>query len=463
MFAKVKHLLAQWHMLEGRDTVVAGVSGGADSVCLLQILWKLQKVYGYHLVAVHINHGLRKETAMRDQRYVESLCASWQIPCKVFQTDIKVLAKEQGMSEEEAGRMFRYQCFADVAASKEHSVVAVAHHMQDQVETMLFRMARGTGISGLKGMVPVLKRQDMTVIRPLLCVKRQEIEEYLKSCGIAFCQDETNEQTIYQRNFIRHEIIPALCHVNEQAVEHLACLAQQAAQVDAYVQAETLRVYKELVVCQQQQGKYETLYQMPVEKVMQLPVLLQQELFRNVLKEASGSLKDITRQHITLALSCLQEKGAKVSLPYQLEVFHNYAHLLVGKVVSEKAKTETDLQKNCENLKNSFCFREYSYENGREIDKKNYTKTIDCGRIKGTLNVRYRQPGDRIVIDCAGREKSLKKFFVDEKIPQYQRDTIPLVCDGNYVIWIVGYRLSPAYYITENTQTALDIIYVDKE
>ena len=462
MLEKVGNYIEKLHMLENKDTVVAGVSGGADSLCLLHLLVRLRERYGYQLAVVHVNHGIRGEEARRDEAYVKQVCALWQVECEVFETDVAALAREQGWTEEEAGRSFRYQCFAKVAARYENSVVAVAHHMEDQAETVLFRMARGTGMSGLKGMLPVMAQNQMTVIRPLLCLHRFEIEAYLKEQDIAFCQDYTNEMTIYHRNYIRHEVVPALVNVNDKAVEHIASLAEQAAQMDEYLNSEVARIYKQVTEPLGKQGEYEVLYRLPVREMEALPQLLRQELVRRILCEAAGSLKDITRQHITLSLSCLGNAGARVNLPYGIEVFQNYHYFLVGRKQAGVKKGLQDNRRNCENLEKCFTFCEYLYKNGVKIDKKNYTKTIDCGKIRGTLCVRYRQPGDRIAVDIKGHQKSLKKFFIDEKIPQYMRDEIPLVCDGQDVVWIVGVRLSPAYYVDQHTKNAMDIIYCNE-
>ena len=459
MQKKVRNYIEKLHMLENTDTVVAGVSGGADSLCLLHLLAQLREEYGFTLVAVHVNHGIRGADAFQDAAYVKQICQLWQVECQVFETDIKALAKEQGWTEEEAGRKFRYQCFANVAKRSANSVAAVAHHMEDQAETVLFRMARGTGLAGLKGMLPVSRQGELAIIRPLLGVHRWEIEAYLLEQGIDYCRDYTNDLTIYHRNYIRHEIVPAFSKVNEQAVEHIASLAQQAAQMEAYLDSEVTRMFGQMVERLEPKGGYETLYRLPVKEMEVLPQLLRQEVMRRLMHVLSGSLKDITRQHIVLALDCLAENGAKVNLPYGMEVFRSYDYMLAGRRRKDAKRGLKFAGRNCENLEKYFSFCEYLYKKERKIDKKNYTKTIDCGKIRDTLCVRYRQTGDRIAVDLEGHCKSLKKYFIDEKIPQYMRDEIPLVCDGQDVVWIVGYRLSPAYYVDQHTIKAMDIIY----
>lgn len=454
MITKVKEFIEEFHMLEDAKRIVVGVSGGADSVCLLHVLKELRDCnkIGAELLAVHVNHGIRGAAAEQDQHFVEELCRNWKVSCRVFREDIPKLAKERGMTEEEAGRAFRYLCFSQVAKEQLASVVAVAHHKEDQAETILFRMARGTGIDGLVGMQPISERDGIRVIRPFLCLHRQEIETYMKEKAIDFCTDETNHNSEYSRNYIRHELLPQMEYVNQQAVEHICQMSRQADAVMEYVNQQAEFLFWQQVGVERDIFRQKTGFlKINVNWLLSQHPVICTIIIRQMLVKAGGGLKDIERRHLELIQNMLANPDAKrIDLPYGLEAFICYENLLIGK--NKKGI-------NCENLVKYFDFSEIFPDKVAEIKKKSYTKTIDCAKIKGMLTVRYRQPGDFITIDCQGHQKSLNRYFIDEKIPKHIRERIPLVCDGGQIVWIVGYRLNPAYYVTEVTKRALQMTF----
>lgn len=226
--ADVEKFIREYDMLRQSDCVVAGVSGGADSVCMLLILSELSETMGFAVKAVHLNHMIRGAEADRDEEFVRSLCERKGIPLECFRRDIPAIAKEEGLSSEEAGRRIRYQLFeetADAAKDEYERVrIAVAHNRDDLAETVLFNMARGSSLKGLTGIRPVRDN----IIRPILFAGRAEIEEYLEEQKEDFCIDSTNLGDDYSRNKIRHVIIPALKELNAGAVDHIFDMAMDA-------------------------------------------------------------------------------------------------------------------------------------------------------------------------------------------------------------------------------------------
>ena len=214
---KMLSFMEKYHMLDGCKTLVIGVSGGADSVCLLLLLEKVCKERGILPVVVHIEHGIRGKESLSDAAFVENLCKQKDILFHRFSYAVEKIAKESGESTEEAGRRLRYDTFFQVAEQYEQAKIAVAHNENDQAETVLFHLARGSGIKGMGGIPPVRGN----IIRPLLGVSRAEIEQYLKEAGQPYCTDSTNALDIYARNRIRHEALPSLNGVNAQAVSHI--------------------------------------------------------------------------------------------------------------------------------------------------------------------------------------------------------------------------------------------------
>ena len=217
MLKKIAAFVEQHQMLLRGDHVLAGVSGGADSVCLLLVLLELQKEYRLTLTVVHVEHGIRGEDSRRDAAFVESLCARLGVELKVFYEDAVAFSKEHGMTLEEGARELRYTRFSEVLNKDGANRIAVAHNQNDSGETLLFHLARGSGLKGMCGIVPVRGK----VIRPLLCVSRREIEDFLRERGQEFCTDATNLDILYSRNKIRHQVLPLLTEINAQAVEHL--------------------------------------------------------------------------------------------------------------------------------------------------------------------------------------------------------------------------------------------------
>ena len=206
MYERVRAYVKKYHMLQEKDHVIAGVSGGADSVCLLFMLVKLQKEMRFGLTVVHIHHGLRGESADADENYVRALCEKLDVELLAFHEDVGRYAKEQKLTLEEAGRNVRRHIFEEVCHRKNGTRIALAHHQNDNAETLLWNLSRGCGLKGIGGISPV----DGKYIRPLLGVRRQEIEEYLKENNIDYCTDETNLEDHYTRNRLRNHVIPYL-------------------------------------------------------------------------------------------------------------------------------------------------------------------------------------------------------------------------------------------------------------
>ena len=236
MLKKVKNFIEQHHMIEAGEKILAGVSGGADSVCLLLVLAKLQEPLGFTLAAVHVEHGIRGEESLADAAFTERLCRDLGIPCRRYSVRAAEYARERGLSLEEAARELRYGCFRQACREEGAGKTAVAHHGGDSAETMLFHLARGTGIRGLGGIAPSIQMDGMQVIRPLLCLTRQEIEGWLREQEQDFCVDATNADVNYARNRIRREVLPGLCRINSQAIAHMMNTAGQLREISEFLE-----------------------------------------------------------------------------------------------------------------------------------------------------------------------------------------------------------------------------------
>ena len=448
MYQKVKAYVKKWHMLQKEDSVIAGISGGADSVCLLFMLLKLQKELGFALMAVHVNHGIRGAEAERDEAYVKRLCRQWNVRLKVYRENVPAYAKEHGMTEEEAGRDIRRTCFCKVLKEWGGTKIALAHHENDNVETLLWNLCRGTGIRGLGGIAPV----NDVWIRPLLCVKRREIESYLKKRGISYCTDTTNADRRYMRNRIRMDVIPYLedC-VNTESVSHMGKTMERMYELEQYI-LEEVGQYKESCTGWKNGGRI-----IRQTEYTKIPKALRDNVLHEILCETAGRRKDIEEVHVQMLRDLFTKQvGKRIDLPYGVTAIRTYEGVRFEKNIPEAsyAGDENEL----------FSIRVFDREPGNvTFPEKIYTKWFDYDIIKNTVKIRHRIAGDSIVINRYGGRKKLKQYFTDQKVSQEDRDKIWIAADGDEVLWIVGYRQSQKYQITEKTTKILEIQYYGGE
>ncbi|SDB29926.1 tRNA(Ile)-lysidine synthase [Pseudobutyrivibrio sp. YE44] len=440
---KINEFLEKNNMILKGDRVVLGLSGGPDSVCLFFVLLALAQEYELEVHALHVNHCIRGKDADEDQEYVESLCKEYEVPLKVVKVDIPALSKESGRGLEEEARMARYAAFEEYAAELDtegHTAkIAIAHNADDNAETVLFHMARGTGLDGMCGIAAKRGR----IIRPLLQVPKAEIMDFINDNQLAYCVDETNSQVEYDRNRIRHNILPELEQINPKTLEHISDMTARLTEVAEYISLEA----RGLLEIAKEEGDA-----LRKRALMTAPRVIATQALKEYLSRFMPEQKDVSASHIEAILGLLNEDGERqVHLPYKKTLIISYEKLYVideDEKSSEKSEPFSD-----------FSYREFNYEQGMKYPVETYTKWFDCDRITDNVVIRTRAEGDYLTIDSAGNHKSIQDYFVDEKIPRHLRDEIPLVCDGNHVMWVVGYRISEYYKISNNTTRVLEITY----
>lgn len=324
---KVEYFIQQNELLSNKDRVVMGISGGADSMCLLELMCKLQNQYSLQLVAVHVNHGIRGETAEADAQYVVKECEKRCVECRVISCDVPKLAAEFGQSVEEAGREARYSAFDQVAEEFGGAKIAVAHNRNDSAETFLFHAFRGTGLAGLCGILP----RRGNIIRPLVCATRSEIEKYLADAGILYRTDETNFLLDYTRNCIRHSILNvAVEQVNAKAVEHLANVAEELAGVAEVLRRQTLEIYHKIADDIEEPAAFRV--QISIHEWEHLPRVIGDEVLLYALEKLAGERKNIGRVHVNQLRDLAHGmSGRQVSLPYQMIARRSYNILEISK------------------------------------------------------------------------------------------------------------------------------------
>ncbi len=325
---KLEKEICQWirdkQMLMPGDGCVVGVSGGADSVCLLYLLHRLRRILLVELQVVHINHGLRRE-AVKDAAYVESLCKQWEIPFRIVEEDISAYAKKHGLGTEEAGRNVRYRAFYEAAAHMQVQGtvrIATAHTANDAAETVLFHLLRGSGLSGAAG----IRAVNGPIIRPLLQISREQIEQYLQEEGIRWQEDKTNAEDVYARNRIRHGLLPmAVQQINPRSIKHLAQAGETFALAQEYIHMQAQSLLQTLQV---EEASTTSVF---VPTLQKAPIILQQEAIRLLLDSAAEGLKNISRTHIDAVLAlCDNTNGLKeLTLPQGIIVQRDHKILRI--------------------------------------------------------------------------------------------------------------------------------------
>ncbi len=456
------------NIIQPYDSILVGLSGGADSVCLLHVLVSLREKYSLQIYAVHINHMIRGAAADADEEFSKNLCEKLNVPYKSYVINVPKLAKEWHMTLEEAARKVRYDIYDKEGERVSANKKAVAHHMNDQAETILFRMSRGTGIRGMLG----IAAQRGDIIRPLLCVTRNEILEYLSDIGAGYVNDETNDSVCYDRNRIRHNVIPELIRINDGAVRHIADTAEKLEDIYDWLDETVIGCMKDVSVNDEKNR-----VAIRSDILGSCHKAVAQEIIRRMINILTGSLKDVTSEHISNVYSLTGlETGKSIALPYGLVSHREYDYIVIEKkerllygdivaqdVIHDKQYVFYDIYlpdkgRLCECVRISFDIRSYDSLTG-DIPKNDCTKWFDYDKIKDKISIRRAESSDYYRIGDSGKKK-LSRYMIDKKIPRSCRDRLLVMASGNEVLWIVGGHMSASAYVSETTKEVLVTAFI---
>lgn len=448
------------------DNIVVGVSGGADSICLLYLLRKYSEKVMFSLTAVHVHHMLRKDEADADAAFVQTMCREMEVRCLIAKCDVRGLSKATGMSLEEAGRTARYRSFAKVADSMSPSKIAVAHNFDDSVETVLLNMIRGTDLKGFTGMKEISVVNNQVIIRPLLEFTKSEIKEFLEMRKVQYREDSSNSETDFTRNKIRNKIMPILKDINPRASIHISNLAKSVEMVEKYTDWLAQEYFNAAVTLEEERAV------ISLAKIESADPFIKNKVVYNAIIAITRQSKDISRVHVEQVVELIEKQtGKQISLPYSLIAKKDYYDLVI-----EKDYTMEPIESEPEVITiehTDISWKEQSAEGfggviitynlvlvtdenrSKLMAKKNFTKTFDYDKIIGDIKLGARSSGDKIVLKEG--TKSVKKFFIDEKIPQARRNKILILKDEESVLWIVGFRINENYKITDDTKMALQV------
>jgi tRNA(Ile)-lysidine synthase len=433
MLEKIKKTIKTHNLINEGDGVVVALSGGPDSVALAHALCQLRKDMKIRICAVHLNHMFRGKDSDEDAIYVKDFCQKLNMPLFSFETNIEELAKDLKMSFEEAGRYERYRLFDKIKEEQGFEKIAIAQNQNDQCETVLMRMFRGTGLSGLTGTKYI---RDDTYIRPLLDVCRFDIEAYCEEFKLGPRTDKTNLEDVYTRNKIRLRVIPYISdNFNPRFMDTFLNMVKLLSVDSDFIEKEAEKRIEELV--KSDGGKLS----IGVNDLNNNHEAIKTRIIRSMFLKTKGSLEGFTNKHIEEILGLLKSTdGSKKVEILGVTFIRRYDGLVVTNI-EEKEK--------------SLYLLEYDVYNVSEYDniKRDCNSVlIDFEKVNGNLRYKFREDGDVFYPFGMKGKKKLKSFFIDNKVPKDERDFVPLICDDENIIWIYGYRISEKYKITEETK-----------
>jgi tRNA(Ile)-lysidine synthase len=425
-------------MFAATDRLLVGVSGGADSMGLLTYL---KRRHAGPIAAVHVHHGIRGAAADADAALVDDFCKRQGIACRIVKVDVPNEAAQKKISLELAGRLARKRIFNELMAEYHCSRLVLAHHMNDQAETVMMRLIRGTGVAGAAGIQPV----SGAVVRPFLCVKKDRITAYCEALQIPFRTDATNFDTRFTRNSIRQDILPQMTAINPKAVDHLADFAQMAAAYQREIDFWRTKLTDRWVT---QDGGRLILDLSAFDTVSEL---MRHLIVQDCLIKAGKIMVDVEKRHVD-AVTKLLDTGKTtwdLDMPHRVRVSRRYERLIFKPVLETKSDQRTPalpgrfhivpgvrpqtvvghyriIVTNVENLQKK-------YKKGHLINEI----LVNYGRIKHDLVLRRREPGDTLKIQGVGHRK-LKKFLIDHKIDKNERASMLFLADGPRILWIPG-------------------------
>jgi len=498
---KVIDFIQRLNLISSGEAVIVGVSGGADSVCLLHILAKWQKDSGIRLHVAHLNHQLREVESEADAKYVSNLADSLNIPITIDRQDVAAYRTESNCSVEEAARELRYAFFGRVARGIGANRIAIGHTRDDQVETILMHILRGTGITGLRGLISCspmaynrlemsspANRNTLLVIRPLLDITREETTNYCQEYHLCSRIDSSNRSLFFFRNRLRLHLLPLLRQYNPSVDQALLRLADIAREDNAFIEQQVYRLWDTLA-----RQENNAIY-LDKKQVVNLPIALQRQLLRVSLAKLAGDTRDIEASHIEAARNLLNKPvGKKRSLPHGFICEMGYNEFMITRVPLSIASTaeQYQLPSICPfpRLPGEFYLKvpgktvlpgwkvvasivveqvtsrlmRDTLSPGERIYQSNLVADFDLYKTGTELFVRQRRSGDKFQPLGMNIPKKLKDFMVDTKIPRSWRDHIPIACSPQQIIWVVGWRIDDRVKTTEASKEILRLEFIKSE
>jgi len=459
MFApgKIKKTIQKYRMLEPGDRVVVGVSGGPDSIMLCHVLHRLRGSYNLDLTVAHLNHGVRGAEAARDARFVERFAHGLGLPCVVQEADVPAFCRENSRSFQEGAREVRYRFLEEVRNRCRANKIALGHNADDQAETLMLWLLRGSGLKGLGGMPPV---RDGVIIRPLIETTREEIEAYLRNREIDFVTDSSNLKGEYVRNRLRREIFPLLKKdFNPQLVKTLVTTASIISMENEYLDKIAHKKLKTVLASQNENGAV-----VDCDRFAALPPVIQLRCLRAILAGLKGNLMRISAAHLydLMGIMAGAESHKTLKLPDGIRAEKSYRFLTL---TTGLAAITSPFSYHFEAMPEQVVIPEIGKRmtftllrrRGMAPERNPAVACLDADGVRMPLTVRSAKPGDFFQPLGMGGKKKIQDLFTDAKVPGAERRRIPLVLFGDEVAWVGGMRINHRLRVTAKTRRVLKI------
>lgn len=449
---KVDKIIKAYTMIDDGSPIIIGVSGGPDSMALLDIVAKLSS---NKIVVAHLNHKFRGEEAKKDAEFVQRKCEERGIPVEIKEYDVPAFIKETGLGTQEAARQVRYQFYLEVARKWNARYIALGHHANDQAETILMRIIRGTGIHGLSGIPYVRDLDKYKIIRPLLDLTREEIEGYCSENKIIYRIDQSNYSTKYFRNEIRLNVLPYLEQYNDKIITHLHQLGKTAQDESSFLD----KMAKEFITNNKIDAQ-EKCYIFNTSNIQKLDIALQKRVIHLILRYLNFKV-DISYKHIDDLIRLIHHPHPSKSIDLPgVRVYRNYGQIIF--ISGEETKKEPyslTLTIPGEIVLPNTNIRIKALVADKHKEQQNLWAVFDLDRLKdGNLVVRTRVAGDKLELFGLDGSKKVKDLFIDEKVSREKRDQYPLIEQDNKILWIPGVKRSRHALIDNSTKNFLYII-----
>jgi tRNA(Ile)-lysidine synthase len=448
-------------LIAPQDRVLVAVSGGIDSLALLHLLEQFSREFGFNLFVAHLNHLSRGSESDADAKFVEKEAGKLSLPIFINEIDVRKEKPLLKTSFQESARILRYQFLEKTLVSIEGNKIAVGHNADDQIETVLMNLLRGTGLRGLSG----IPEKRGNIIRPLLGCTRTELELYLNSQNLKYRTDSSNKEKKYLRNEIRHDLVPLLKRFNNDISGNLLDLAEIAREEDEWMSEKTNDLFSQLVIAENERLSFN------ISDFQKQAPAMKRRLAREALYRLKGSLRSITALHIQQVLDlCFRARvGSRLKLPGKLGVSCDYD--TVNFFLSDEAEESSPPEKDQKNIRlkvpgvTSLSGGRFQLYTGLMKPPVTFPKPsnenqayLDFEKTGELIHARFFQPGDHFVPLGMQGHKKLKSYFIDRKIPRDQRSAIPVLTNAdNDIIWIYGERISDRFRITAKTRKVLFI------
>lgn len=446
MICKVREAAEKYNLLPHGAEVIAALSGGADSMALLSCLLELREEYGLKISAAHVNHCLRGKDADNDEEFVRRFCESVNVPLFVLRIDVRKEAEKTGEGSEECGRRIRYEYFESIS---ETALIATAHNLNDQAETVLMHILRGCSLNGLCG-IPWRRGR---IIRPLLSCTRDEIEAYCAEKNLSFVTDETNNENLYQRNRIRHDILPLFLNENPAFLNQINRMTKTFREEDEFLLSQTQKILR---LAEKNDG-YD------VHALKDAPNVLRRRAVYELLKKHCNS--KLESKHVDSIEKLILNGQGKIQISGNR--YFRIRKGILEFVIIDDANNCPNLQKLSETFPQNVSWQEKSltfqriykkdYSCIQKVHKEILANCVDCDKIKGTLLLRCRRAGDKMRPKKSSCSKSLKNLFQEYGIPPEKRSSLPILCDDDGILWVQSIGVDQRAAVTESSNSIICI------